>query len=713
MSIINLTTFTITLVTLLVLAILVASRNIKSRQTSSFIFFDLSIFAYIACAFVSELPNTSFALVFTRAAASAAIFIPLAFLMFSASYAKIAITNVQNTIAWIAALILAVIGFTPYVVKNIEKTSGGTVISGPGPLLWLTLVYFLIMFAISFTILFKYQKNAEKLVKQQIRVMVTGITISVVINLVTQIVLPEFHISQYGVLVGTPALLILVAAVAYAIFWHRMFDIKAIAVRTFGYLTTLFIVVSLFGVAAIKLSNVIFPHLALSSLQQVYFITAAVVLAFLFFPLQKFTARFTDKLFQQDKYNPANLIEEAAKIISSEINLMKLSREIVDLIDSRMKVNRTSIIVLDQKEIYYIGGYDIKYNLKDLKKYLDYLGEDLLVEDEIGAGNVKKILRSFQFSIFLPLKLQNEIIGYLAIGPKRNGSFFDNADIKGITMVANELTLAIQNSKAFSLIQNFNVSLQNKVNDATKELIAANEKLRDADVAKDDFISMASHQLTTPLAAIDGYVTMAAQGYYGEMNDKLKSKLNASVERINVMKSLINDLLNINRMSAGKFHLDMNLADLQGLITTEVDQHKDSAIEKKVLMDYHLPSAFIPKFTFDKIKMQQVISNFINNAIDYSPEGKINIYLKYENNIVTFKVVDNGIGVPKDQKEKLFTKFFRADNAKKIRPDGSGIGLYLSKRVIEDHGGKIIFESEPGVGSTFGFTLPIAKEPNT
>jgi len=712
MSIINLTTFTITLVTLLILAILVASRNIKSRQTSSFIFFDLSIFAYIACAFVSELPSTSFSLVFTRAAASAAIFIPLAFLMFSASYAKIAITNVQNTIAWIAALILAVIGFTPFVVKNIEKTSEGTVISGPGPLLWLTLIYFLVMFAISFAILFKYQRNAEKLVKQQIRVMVTGITISVVINLVTQIVLPEFHISQYGVLVGTPALLILVAAVAYAIFWHRMFDIKAIAVRTFGYLTTLFIVVSLFGIAAIKLSNVIFPHLTLSALQQLYFITAAVILAFLFFPLQKFTARFTDKLFQQDKYNPANLIEEAAKIISSEINLMKLSREIVDLINSRMKVNRTSIIVLDQKEIYYIGGYDIKYNLKDLKKYLDYLGEDLLVEDEIGTGNVKKIMRSFQFSIFLPLKLQNEIIGYLVIGPKRNGSFFDNADIKGITMVANELTLAIQNSKAFSLIQNFNVSLQNKVNDATKELIAANEKLRDADVAKDDFISMASHQLTTPLAAIDGYVTMAAQGYYGEMNDKLKSKLSASVERINVMKSLINDLLNISRMSAGKFHLDMNLADLQGLITNEVEQHKDSATEKKVSMDYHLPSVFIPQFTFDKIKMQQVVSNFINNAIDYSPEGKINIYLKYDNDIVTFKVVDNGIGVPNDQKEKLFTKFFRADNAKKVRPDGSGIGLYLSKRVIEDHGGKIIFESEPGVGSTFGFTLPVTKEPN-
>ena len=99
---------------------------------------------------------------------------------------------------------------------------------------------------------------------------------------------------------------------------------------------------------------------------------------------------------------------------------------------------------------------------------------------------------------------------------------------------------------------------------------------------------MASHQLTTPLAAIDGYVTMAAQGYYGEMNDKLKSKLSASVERINVMKALINDLLNISRMSAGKFHLDMNVGDLQQLITTEVEQHKDSAREKKVLLDLSL-----------------------------------------------------------------------------------------------------------------------------
>ncbi len=709
MSIINLLTFTIALVTLLVLAILIASRNVKSRQTSSFVFFDMSIFAYIACAFVSELPNTSFALVFTRAAASAAIFIPIAFLMFSTSYAKIVITPMQNIIVWIAALTLAVIGFTPYVIKSIERTAAGNVTSGPGPLLWLTLLYFLVMFAISFSVLFRYQKNAEKLVKQQIRVMVAGITVSVTINLVTQIVLPEFHISQYGVLIGTPTLLILVGSVAYAIFWHRMFDIKTIALKTFGYLLTLFIVVSLFGIVAIKLSNIIFPHLILSVLQQIYFVIAAAVLAFLFYPLQKITARFTDKLFQQDKYNPARLIEEASQIISSDINLVALSKEIVDLINSRMKVNRTSIIVLDQKEIYYIGGYDIKYNLKDLKKYLDYLGEDLLVEDEVSNGNVKKILRSFQFSIFLPLKLQNQIIGYLVIGPKRNESFFDNSDIKGITTLANELALAIQNSKAFSLIQNFNVSLQNKVNDATKELIAANEKLRDADVAKDDFISMASHQLTTPLAAIDGYVTMAAQGYYGEMNDKLKSKLNASVERINVMKALINDLLNISRMSAGKFHLDMNVGDLQQLITTEVEQHKDSASEKKVLLDYHLPSTFIPKFTFDKVKMQQVISNFINNAIDYSPEGKINIYLKYDNDCVTFKVVDTGIGVPKDQKDKLFSKFFRADNAKKIRPDGSGIGLYLAKRVIEDHGGSIIFESEPGNGSTFGFTMPVPK----
>jgi hypothetical protein len=562
------------------------------------------------------------------------------------------------------------------------------------------------MFSVSFKILFDYGKRAEKLVKQQIRVMVTGIGIAVAINLLTQIILPEFHIAQYGVLIGTPALLLLVGSVAYAVVWHRMFDIKAIAFRSLGYLFTLFIVVSAFGIIEIKLDNLFFPQLKLSIIQEIYFVASAVALAFLFPPLQSMTAKITDKFFYRGHYEPDKLISDASKIFSTQIDLVKLCTKFSELIKTEMRIEKASVTVLDNNSVYYIGGDKIDYNLHEYKLYLDYLGKEPLIYDEISEGSPKKIMHNFKFDVFIPLKVQNEIIGYFTLGSKINGTFYDNTDIKNLLLLSNELALSIQNSKAFSLIKNFNVSLQSKIDAATKELSDANAKLKDSDVAKDEFIAMASHQLSTPLAAIDGYVTMAAQGYYGKLDAKLQQKLDSAIERTNVMKGLINDLLNISRVTSGKFHLDISVNDIQALIETEVDQHKEEAAMKKVTIQYHEPDQQIPKIAFDKVKMQQVVSNFISNAIEYSPEGEVEIFLDFKDDSVSLRVKDNGIGVPEEQKAKLFTKFYRGDNAKKIRPDGTGIGLYLAKRVIEDHKGKIIFESEPNKGSTFGFTIP-------
>jgi signal transduction histidine kinase len=706
MSGLNLIIFIATLTTLLTLILLVSSRNRKNMLTMGFIFFDLSIFAYIASAFASEIPANKYSLFSTKLAAAFAVFIPLAFYAFSVNYAKIKTSKIQNISALIVTLILASFAFTPYVINQVTRTSVGTVTSGTGPLLWLTLAYFLIMFSVSFKILFDYGKRAEKLVKQQIRVMVTGIGIAVGINLLTQIILPEFHIAQYGVLIGTPALLLLVGSVAYAVVWHRMFDIKAIAFRSLGYLFTLFIVVSAFGIIEIKLDNLFFPQLKLSIIQEIYFVASAVALVFLFPPLQSMTAKITDKFFYRGHYEPDKLISDASKIFSTQIDLVKLCTEFSELIKTEMRIEKASVTVLDNNSVYYIGGDKIDYNLHEYKLYLDYLGKEPLIYDEISEGSPKKIMHNFKFDVFIPLKVQNEIIGYFTLGSKINGTFYDNTDIKNLLLLSNELALSIQNSKAFSLIKNFNVSLQSKIDAATKELSDANAKLKDSDVAKDEFIAMASHQLSTPLAAIDGYVTMAAQGYYGKIDAKLQQKLDAAIERTNVMKGLINDLLNISRMTSGKFHLDMSVNDIQALIETEVDQHKEEAAMKKVTIHYHKPDQQIPKIAFDKVKMQQVVSNFISNAIEYSPEGEVEIFLDFKDDSVSLRVKDNGIGVPEEQKAKLFTKFYRGENAKKIRPDGTGIGLYLAKRVIEDHKGKIIFESEPNKGSTFGFTIP-------
>ena len=126
-------------------------------------------------------------------------------------------------------------------------------------------------------------------------------------------------------------------------------------------------------------------------------------------------------------------------------------------------------------------------------------------------------------------------------------------------------------------------------------------------------------------------------------------------------------------------------------------------------MSYRRPARF-PVLYLDDTKIRQVIMNFIDNAIYYSPDANVvKVRLSVEDGEAVLRVIDKGIGVPISAKKKLGTKFFRGDNARRQRPDGTGIGLFLAKKVIEGHGGTMIFESELDKGSTFGFRLPVAK----
>ena len=143
-------------------------------------------------------------------------------------------------------------------------------------------------------------------------------------------------------------------------------------------------------------------------------------------------------------------------------------------------------------------------------------------------------------------------------------------------------------------------------------------------------------------------------------------------------------------MEAGKFFIDSKMVDLSKVVPEEIELLKTLADSKKVKIKYIAPKSSIPKIMLDDDKTRQVIMNITENAIQYSPSkgGLVEISLQKDKNKVVFKVKDNGIGVPKDQQAKLFTKMFRASNAKEIRPDGTGLGLFLVKRVVEDQGGQ-------------------------
>jgi signal transduction histidine kinase len=171
------------------------------------------------------------------------------------------------------------------------------------------------------------------------------------------------------------------------------------------------------------------------------------------------------------------------------------------------------------------------------------------------------------------------------------------------------------------------------------------------------------------------------------------------------MVYIIADLLNVSRLRTGKFMIDPAPVNLARVVGEEIEQLQEIAKDHSLKLTFKPPKNF-PELMLDETKTRQVIMNFIDNAIYYTPSGgRIKLELEDKANTVELRVVDNGIGVPHSEQPHLFTKFYRAVNARKARPDGTGLGLFMAKKVIIAQGGALIFESKEGQGSTFGFIL--------
>jgi signal transduction histidine kinase len=201
---------------------------------------------------------------------------------------------------------------------------------------------------------------------------------------------------------------------------------------------------------------------------------------------------------------------------------------------------------------------------------------------------------------------------------------------------------------------------------------------------------------------------MLLDGDAGEIKVGQYDFIHEAYSGANRMVGLINDLLNVSRMDTGRFFIEPVDVDISQMVKEEVNQLTNQAKEKSIYINIE-EKGQIPKIWADETKIRQVVMNFIDNAVHYTQKGGVTVKLGKDNNHFVFSVTDTGIGVPKAEQNKLFEKFYRAQNARHTRPDGTGLGIYLAKRIIEDHNGEIFFNSVEGQGSTFGFRLPLKK----
>jgi len=262
--------------------------------------------------------------------------------------------------------------------------------------------------------------------------------------------------------------------------------------------------------------------------------------------------------------------------------------------------------------------------------------------------------------------------------------------------------------KAKEALEELTEKLEQKVEEQTKEIRKAYEELKVLDKAKSEFISMASHQLRTPLSAIKGYISMLVEGSYGQVSEKAREKLKNVFQSNERLIKIVNSLLDISKIELGKMELKKVPTQLEDLIQSSFEELKIEVEKKKLKFIFKKPKTPLPKIEIDSLKIRQVILNLIDNAIRYTQKGEIEITAEKTDSAIQISVRDTGEGLTKEEQRDIFEGFTRGSAGIAYFIEGAGLGLYVAKKFLELHQGKIWVESQgKGKGSTFYAGLPI------
>ena len=628
----------------------------------------------------------------------------------------------KRVVAYIVLTIgTATLSLTPLLFTKLAQGPRGLYpLAGPG------ILAFIIHAAISlfngFSNLLRTLSRRASVLRQQVLFILFGSIvlwgIVPITNFAVSIALKTTFFGQFSPLYG----FVFSSMIAYAIIKHRLFNIQAAVARAVAYVLTLVSLTALYTISAFVVSSLLLGSHSVRAQTQIVYIVLALVLAISFQYVKKIFDRITNKLFYQDAYDPQELLNNLNRVLVAAVGLNELLAETAGVIESALKTEFCQVVLIapGAKTPRIVGTAKKSFSSEDLARAHSRITtarshQQVIVTDYLGGEEetLKHLLTKNDIAVLAQLgdgsqKSEKEM-GHIILGPKKSGNPYSNQDVRIIETIANELVIAIQNALQFEEIQQFNITLQQKVEEATRKLRKTNERLKLLDETKDDFISMASHQLRTPLTSVKGYISLVLDEDAGTIKPNQRKLLTQAFISSQRMVYLIADLLNVSRLRTGKFVIESAPVNLADITQDEVDQLVETAESRNLALTYHKPAHF-PVLNLDETKTRQVIMNFIDNAIYYTPSGgHIDVTLNETENAVELVVKDDGIGVPKQEQHHLFTKFYRARNAQKARPDGTGLGLFMAQKVIVAQGGATIFRSKEGHGSTFGFTFPKAQ----
>jgi signal transduction histidine kinase len=698
-------------VAIALLALIIYIRNPSEMSNRRFAVLSLVMVSWVIFNYLSDY-STAHDLLFTRLVFVGGVLSISGLLLFIYDFPSKSLLPKKFVLYPHLALtaILIPLFFTPYFINSVGEESINT------GFLYAWFVAYVLYSMMLYVVIARKQFSLATghMQRRQVSIVFGSMALYAGLSVASNVIIPLLINNWTSSRLGPIFSLIFVGAVGYSVIKYRLFDIKFLIFRSIGYIVSLFVIGLAAFVSLTWLSTFFDNSNASRSLQVNTLILVTLVLAVLYQPSKRVFEKFIGKLFYKDAYDTRALLDEFNQALASTIVLDELLSAAAKTIEKFVKAQSVTFVIRgneDQGIRIIPSSSSINERLVEhVDSYLQRSKDQLLFTDLLEEQATKRLLQKADAGSVAQIILDKNagVTGYLILGYKKSGDGYSGQDREALKIMANGLSVAVHNALQFDEIQRLSASLEQKVQDATKNLRHSNAKLRMLDQTKDDFISMASHQLRTPLTSVKGYVSMVLDGDAGKITPLQRKLLTQSFISSQRMVYLISDLLNVSRLRTGKFIIEPVPCNLARVISDEVEQLVETAKGRNLELVYNKPENF-PTFMLDETKVRQVIMNFIDNAIYYTPSGgRIEINLVERQKAIEFTVVDNGMGVTKAEQHHLFTKFFRANNAKRARPDGTGLGLFMAKKVIIAQGGAIIFRSQEGKGSTFGFTF--AKE---
>lgn len=587
----------------------------------------------------------------------------------------------------------------------------GTIQSTPGAGMPAFLLHTVVYLGGGFLWLISRFRKSRGIEKTQTRFFLAGTVFMFLSLLITNLVLVV--VFNNAAFVGLLPLytLVFVGCISYAMVRHRFFDINLLVVRIVMY--TLFIAIIAVGFSFVtSVLGRLFLRIHFTPEEQATLIGITVVISLLFQRIRHGIERITDRIFYKGRYETNDVLSALSHVMASTLRLEDLAHGLLDILLRELRISQGAFVLIRDgvvTDVLSQGYHPFPTVDEEDMKLLSTAGAVLNVDD-LEAGTVTRALGSLGASVVVPMRTEGALIGLLVLGPKSSGDIYSPQDLSLLEIFAPEAAVAIQNALAYEEIRRFSITLQKEVDRATEDLRQANIRLKELDKLKDEFVSLASHELRAPLTSIRSYLWMARSNKGGDLTEKQRFYLDRSFMSTDRLIKLVNDMLNISRIESGRLAMQFVRSPVAGLIDEAFGEVQPKLEEQGQIFTKKIPDG-LPDVIVDRDKVKEVFINLMTNAIKFTPRnGNITLSVVQEGEMLRIVVTDTGMGFAKEDADKLFRKFSTVTHEANKRQvyQSTGLGLYISKSIVEMHSGTVNASSPgPGKGATFGFTLPV------